>query len=168
MVPPVEIPSDAAPSLGSEDPLNNTGVAEAGNSPTSRRPNNRSIEAWPTGPQSQEQALVQDDTTIFPPGVDPRRSLSNDHKPPTGSGLSPLEIFSFIGISSSCSATSCQVKAVQPASLADRSGIRSGDVIVAINNDPIDPSGKLTGEVNVRSLRVVREGKTIVISLIPR
>jgi membrane-associated protease RseP (regulator of RpoE activity) len=161
MIPPVDAPGVASANLGiQETPVNITAV----NNVRQPLPLNRSNELRPTEPASQEKALSPDDTLLFPPGVDPRKATRTNERPSAGR-VAPISILAFIGITSACTPSSCQVRAVQPGGVAERSGVRVGDVIEAIDERPIDSTHGFSGEVRVRSLRVRRDGKPLTISL---
>ena len=123
---------------------------------------NRNARTTRPDPQggSQDMALSQDDTTVFPDGVDPRNAKITNAKPPNAGGISPLSILSFIGISGGCTPVSCKVNSVRPASLSAKAGIQSGDVVMAIDDRSIDSFRDSRGAVTVRSLTVVRNGET--------
>jgi hypothetical protein len=160
-IPPVEAPGVASANLSSQEPPPNiTAVNAVRQSP----PLNRNSRQPQTGSPSQDIALSTDDTTLFPPGVDPRKATRTNERPSSGR-ISPITILSFIGITSACTPTSCQVRAVQPGGLAERSGVQVGDMIEAIDERPIGSNHIVSGEISVRSLRVKRDGKPLTIRL---
>lgn len=161
MIPPVDAPAVASANLSfDETPVKVSEVNNLKQSP----PLNKNAEQRPVEPPSQDKALSPDDSTRFPPGVDPRKATRTNEMPSAGR-VAPISILSFIGITSACTPVSCQVRAVQPGGLAERSGVRVGDLIEAIDDRPIDSTHTFSGGISVRSLRVKRDGTPITISL---
>jgi len=117
-------------------------------------------------PISTDSALSQDDTTRFPPGVDPRNARITNVKPPPSGSVSPISLLSVIGIAGGCSPVSCTVTAVKEDSPAERAGVRVGDVIETIGDRPIDSFRNAA--ITVDRLGIVRDGKRITISLVVR
>jgi hypothetical protein len=166
MVPPVD--SSSVPSMDLDEKVPSNDVAVNSRNESGRpQPVNRNAEVPKTTPPSEVKALSQDDTTRFPPGVDPRNATKTNKRPSPGR-ISPISILSFIGITSACSPVSCQVRALQAGGLADRAGVRVGDVVEAIDQRPIDSTHLFSGEVAVRTLRIRRDGKQLTISLTVR
>lgn len=164
LVPPIDAPGVASADLTGDEP-ENTLALNPGNSSRRLPQNSRNVERSGTGQPSQDEALSQDDTTIFPPGVDPRRALQTNQSTPAGGSISASAILSMFGIATSCSDAGCTVVSIQPNSLASKVGIESGDLIEAIDDRRIRAGSSFEGSVNVSSLRIVRSGKrsTIVI-----
>lgn len=161
MISPVDAPEVASANLSFDDtPVSVAAVNNLKQSP----PLNKSAEQRPVEPPSQDKALSSDDTTRFPPGVDPRKATRTNERPSAGR-IAPTSILSFIGITSACTPVSCQVRAVQPGGLAERSGVRVGDVIEAIDDRPIDSTHVFSGGISVRTLRVKRDGLPLTIAL---
>lgn len=169
MIPPVtesgnEIAEfDEKPSDELEPPaVSSNGTSRAANA-ANRADSSRAIKS-PAG--SEDFGLSPDETTVFPPGVDPRKANAVNMKPPTGGKISPNSLLSFIGITSACSPVSCTVSSVKEASPAERAGVRVGDVIETIGDRPIDSFRNAA--VTVDRLGVVRDGKRITITLVVR
>lgn len=161
MVPPVDAPAVASANLSiDETPVNVIAVNNLKQSPTP----NRNSEQRAIEPPSQDKAVSPDTSTMFPPGVDPRKAIPTNNRPSDGR-IAPISILSFIGITSMCTPVSCQVRAVQPGGLAERSGVRVGDVIEAIDDRPIDSTHVFSGGISVKTLRVKRDGTSLTISL---
>ena len=161
LIPSVDAPGVVSANLSSQEtPSRITAVNAVRQSP----PLNQSSRQLQTGSPSQDIALSPDDSTLFPPGVDPRKATRTDERPSSGR-ISPVTILSFIGVTSACTPTSCQVGALQTGGLAERSGVRVGDVIEAIDERPIGSNHTVSGEMSVGSLRVKRDGKRLTITL---
>lgn len=166
MVPPVDAPAAASANLSFDDTPINVNVTAVNNLKQSQ-PLNRNAEQGPIEPPSQDKAVSPDDTAMFPPGVDPRKAARTNEKPSAGR-IAPISILSFIGITSTCTPVSCEVRAVQPGALADRAGVRVGDIVEAIDDRPIDSTHLFSGEVSIRALRLRRDGKPLTIALSAR
>lgn len=112
---------------------------------------------------SEDIGLSTDDTTVFPDGLDPRNAKAMNIEPPTGRGLSPISLLSMMGILSACAPQSCQVRYVKDSSLAQKAGVRVGDVVKKIGDRPLDSFHSTSFEVN--SIEIVRDGKPTTISI---
>jgi hypothetical protein len=112
---------------------------------------------------SQDQGLSQDNTTVFPDGLDPRNAKRTGTQPPPRRPISPISLLSMMGILSACTPQSCQVREVSESSLAGKAGVHVGDIITKIGDRPIDSFHSTSFEV--RSIEVVRDGKSINISI---
>lgn len=99
----------------------------------------------------------------------------NNAKPtsaaPAGTGPSmpagqiPVQtVLDFSGIKTTYSNSGWRVNAVLPSSIADKAGIKTGDLIEGINGQPVTEGTKFSGEVRVRSLKVGRNGQSMVIN----
>jgi len=153
MVPPVDSPGVASVDLEEKSPANELAV----NSRNARQqPVNRNAEVPKNSPSSEEKALSQDDTTMFPPGVDPRRVAGK---------VSAPEILRMLGIEVSCSNAGCKVVSIQANSIASKLGLEKGDLIEAIDGKRIGAGSTVEGKVS--SLGIVRAGKRSTIALRP-
>lgn len=161
---PVEIAEIDAPSVL------DTGMAKNMNARREPTPGTRDQKsARIVDPQmSEDQALTPDNSTVFPKGVDPRNAVPTNRKPPGNGVIPPTSILSMIGIASSCSPRGCLAGEVRPDSIAERSGVRSGDLIEAIDDRAIGSASQLTGSVSVSSLRILRDGRRITLRLSAR
>jgi membrane-associated protease RseP (regulator of RpoE activity) len=121
----------------------------------------------PQGDSRDDQALSQDETTLFPDGVDPRKATITNGNPPTGGTISPASVLLMIGISSNCSSTGCVATSVREGSIAAKVGIQSGDLISAIDGRPINASGT-SGQFTVSEITFVRSGKKMTVSIARR
>lgn len=168
MVPPIEAPSIASAEFA-EDPPSNAIAENRGNSSRPvMSPDRDSRQQRGEQGGSQERSLDQDDTTMFPPGVDPRRANSTTQVPPSGGQISPSAILSMFGISTACADVGCAVVSVKESSIASRVGIAPGDLIEAIDDRQINARTSFAGSVTVSSLRIVRAGKRLTVVLSPR
>jgi hypothetical protein len=166
MVPPVEAPGVGSADL-SFDEATNVVAVNTGNSSRQSLPNRNAVKSE-TGPSSEEKALTPDDTTMFPPGVDPRRVAPTNQKPPTGGQISPTSILGMLGIATDCSNSGCRVVSIQSNSLASKIGLEVDDLIEAIDDRRIGAGRSFEGEVSVSSLRILRGGKRSTIRVASR
>lgn len=167
MVPPVGSPSQVIADLPPSDvEKTDMAVAEASIDKTDVSSTDRAVPVPTSSPQggSQDHTRAPDESAVFPEGVDPRNANIQGDDPPR-QPITPLSILSFIGISGGCSPTSCAVRSVQEGSIAERSGVRPGDVIREIDGRAIDSFHSFTGNVTVTRLTVVRGGESISISI---
>lgn len=171
MVPPVE------------DSTNQIAVVESPSDPPTASNANLSIEQAATNrgnsrsdqpssdkqPSTQDdQALSQDDTTVFPDGVDPRKARITNGKLPTAGNISPTSILSMMGINAQCNSTGCVANDVREGTLAANAGIRSGDVISAVDGKAINASATFTGSFTISELAIIRGGRKMTVSLARR
>lgn len=116
---------------------------------------------------SKDVALSPADVPLYPPGLDPTRRVTNP-EPQPGSNLSITSILSMFGIVAACGPHGCDAVTIQPNSLAERSGVKKGDKIEAINERSINSTTTFSGTINVRTVRISRDGKVITVSLTAR
>lgn len=155
LVPPVESPSIASVDL--EEKLPSKDLAVNSQNDSVRSPQvNRNSEVPKTAPSLEEKALSQDDTTMFPPGVDPRRVAGK---------VSAPAVLRMLGIEVSCSNAGCEVVSIQQNSIASNLGLEQGDLIEAIDDKRIGAASMVEGSVT--TLRIVRAGKHSTIALRP-
>lgn len=157
MVPPVGAPRVGSADLSVDEPSNAAPIS--GGNLTRQSMPNRDATLPKTEPGSQEKALSPDDTTRFPPGVDPRRAVPTNQRPPTGGQISPSAILGMLGIGTACSDAGCKVVSIQPNSLASKIGLEVDDLIEAIDDRRIVAGRSFEGSVSVSSLLVLRAGK---------
>ncbi|MDI1242795.1 MAG: PDZ domain-containing protein [bacterium] len=140
------------------------------NSPLAQVPVNRGVGNSRAVSQggSEDIGLSSDDSTVFPDGVDPRKAIVANGKPPGEGSISPVDVLSMIGISTNCSATGCAVTSVRDGSIAAAAGIESGDLISAIDDRPLNSSRGITGKFTVSELTIVRSGKRMTVSIARR
>ncbi len=132
----------------------NTVVAQVNRSGT----NSRAVQP------SQDQGLSQDDTTVFPDGVDPRKARVTNGQSPTDGQISLASVLNMIGISASCSAVGCVATEVREGSVAANAGVRAADLLVALDQQPINAATSLKGG-SVNTITLVRDGNRMAVSI---
>ena len=103
--------------------------------------------------------------TINPPEFS-RQSNSNripDFR--TNSEISVTEVLSQIGINAAFSDGGWKVKSTVDGSAAARSGVRSGDIVDAIDNRSLTENTSFSGNVAGKTLRVRRDGKQLTVNI---
>ena len=134
------------------------------NSNAERPGANRNANGQRTGGGSEDMAVSPSGDPLYPPGINPNIRLSPETAPTQGS-IAPSSILAILGIKSACSSVGCRVTGVQANSIGSRAGIMTGDLVEAIDDRPIDSNHTFSGSVNVRMLRINRDGKTITVEL---
>jgi hypothetical protein len=105
---------------------------------------------------------------IYPRGLDP------DSKPKIRSQdfqkavqVPAKELLSVLGIVASYANSRWKVDAVIEHSVAERSGVKAGDVVEAINDQRIEEKTAFSSGFSGKGLRVLRDGKLVQITLKP-
>jgi C-terminal processing protease CtpA/Prc len=100
---------------------------------------------------------------IFPRGLDPSKTPTANPDL-SDSGIKIRDILSGLGITARENANGWAVSSVSANSAAARSGIKAGDVIVAIGDQPLSEITGRTSSFTIRSIRLRRDGRTITIA----
>lgn len=74
-------------------------------------------------------------------------------------------VLEIVGIDADSSDQGWKVKSVVTNSVSERSGVKAGDLIEAINGLPVTDGTRFSGSFNGKNLRVKRDGKTVQIDL---
>lgn len=167
LVPPVhEVNSPIAPAA-TETPLALEG-ALASASPTEIQPaaqppvNTARPKPAPSPRIMSEDFAVQGPGEILrPQGLAPGPEVG---VPPLRR-FSPLQLLDIIGIQSACSPVDCTVRNVRPNSVAARSGVLEGDVVIGIDEKPIESTRMYSGEPESRTITVRRNGQIVKIPI---
>jgi hypothetical protein len=146
----------------------------------SRNPE-KNINQMPGGPEvrppsnvkpSDEQGVGSLDFSLptarrrLPRGLDPDRLITNANIS-SNTRQSAVEVLRMLGVAASCSASGCSVGSVSANSVAYNSGLRAGDVIEAIDGQPLRSGTTFAGEFSAATIRVRRGGSAISIALRP-
>lgn len=94
-------------------------------------------------------------------------SRTRDFRKPNSVGVSAREILSQMGVDASYSSSSWKVGVVKQNSVAERSGLKTGDVVEAINDQDLTDKSSFASPFKGTSVRVRRDGKTTQIELKP-
>lgn len=154
---------------GSEARADNESPNTSGEAPrrgATSGPNVNSESDRPGG--SVDSAAPAAPKPIRPPGFDP------DSKVPTSAtGVDPnartniSSIFNVIGIKASWTKGGWRVNSVSANNIAERSGIRAGDVIEAINGERVGERTTFAARFDGKSVRVRRDGASVEIAFKP-
>jgi membrane-associated protease RseP (regulator of RpoE activity) len=102
----------------------------------------------------------------FPRGINPNPVVV--HKPrdmQNPAGIPARDILTSLGADVEFAGNSYRVTRVREASVAERSGLKAGDVVEAINERKVERNTAFTGSVSGRSIRVNRDGRSVEINL---
>ncbi len=149
-----------------DDPPSGAGAPQTTgvNTVVAQAPVNRSGTNSRAVQPSQDQGLSQDDTTVFPDGVDPRKARVTNGQRPTDGQISLASVLNMIGISASCSAVGCVATEVREGSVAANAGVRAADLLVALDQQPINAATSLKGG-SVNTITLVRDGNRMAVSI---
>jgi membrane-associated protease RseP (regulator of RpoE activity) len=141
----------AAPSPISPRAANN--VAQALPAPD-RKPADPAVKNSDQGGGSVDEAS-RGSTTVFPRGFDPNAAIAI------------TRVFEMIGVTAKWDGSGWHVETVTAGTVGERSGLKTGDVIVAVNGRPVDERSVFAGSFTSRSLTVRRGGKRIELAFRP-
>ena len=104
---------------------------------------------------------------INPSGIDldPVRPNANVAEVANAARNSVSDVLTFLGIDAEKTAAGWRVRSVKADNTAQRSGIKAGDLIEAIEDHELGSSPVIPNNVTFKSLKIVREGKSLVIAL---
>ena len=155
-------------------------VAKA--NPKQRQTDGSSIIVAERGPQQRQASggsrdessggskviTVRGPSKIFnPPGIDPNPVKSNANVADAANAAknSISDVLTFLGIDAEKTDAGWRVKSAKADGTAQRSGIKSGDLIEAIEDHELGSSPVIPNNVTFKSLKIIREGKSLVIAL---
>lgn len=120
----------------------------------------------PGGGTYDEDLALREGHRLLPRGLDAnmRRVTNVDAG---GNGISPKDVFETIGVVASYTSDAWKVGSVTPNSMADKSGVKAGDIIEAINDQTLAEKTSLGRTFTSKSVRVRRDGRTIKLDLKP-
>ena len=75
------------------------------------------------------------------------------------------EILTLIGVNAEFAGAGWKAGSVVPNSIAERAGVKSGDVIDAVNEQPLTEKTAFGNRFNIKKLRVQRGGQSVLINL---
>lgn len=82
-------------------------------------------------------------------------------------GMSAKDIFELMGMSVSYDGRGWHVRSVDPVGAGKRSGVQEGDVIIAVDDTLLNERMELNGSVAFKTVRVLRDGKEVTLSVKP-
>lgn len=91
---------------------------------------------------------------IYPKGLNPNGQSEIDVR----------GVFEFLGVDAAFDGKKWTVNAIKEKSIAERSGVKSGDQLDAINGQAITETGKFKTPFSAKNLTVIRDGKPVSIS----
>lgn len=103
---------------------------------------------------------------IMPPGFESANPGSrNLNANVGGTGVPVRDVLDTLGVSGDFLNGGWKVRSVAPNSLAQRAGVRSGDVIEAIDGQPLMESTSFRGRFSPKTLRIRRNDNTLTLKL---
>lgn len=138
-------------------------LAQDGSNPD-RRPSTRGGQVRPSSGTS-EQFLLRPANTINPPEFRPGNQKNANSNTAADTDIPVREILEMIGVVGDPTDGGWKVSSTKEGSLAHKSGVRSGDVIEAIDGRAISAGTKFQGPSGGRTLRVLRNGKSLDVKL---
>lgn len=111
---------------------------------------------------------AREENKIFPRGVSPYAKV-----PSNATGVNPntrlhvSQILEFIGVKVSWADNGWRVDSVDANNIAERSGIKAGDIVEAINGQTVDKQTTFPAKFDGKNLRVRRDGASLSIDFKP-
>lgn len=103
---------------------------------------------------------------VYPKGINPNiRTIPNSKDIVHGRLIAAKDVLVLIGAATTSTAGGWRVDTVNPNTTAERVGLKAGDVIEAINDQPVTKNTAFSGSFSGKSLRVNRGGLRITIEL---
>lgn len=112
---------------------------------------------------STDQAFEEVETTN-PPGLDPDKKLE-DVKRPEKRSFTDREILRALGMNTVWNGSRLMVTSVTRNSVAQRSGVRTGDRILSIDGRAVSKGSVGSAKAQALALRVMRKGKALNLSI---
>jgi len=103
---------------------------------------------------------------LYPNGFNPdTKPAANTKVPDRPAQIPAKDILNLFGVNGTFGESGWKVESVGTDTLAGRSGVKAGDVIEAINDQPLTEKMSLKGGFNGKTLRVRRDGASLQIVL---
>lgn len=107
-----------------------------------------------------------DSTKVYPKGVDPRRRvLVTPREFEQPGAISAKDVLTQFGADVVYSGSGWRVAAVKDNSAAQKAGLKSGDLVEAINDQPLNEKTSFKGQFSGKSMRLKRDGATVLVDL---
>ncbi len=113
---------------------------------------------------SRESASTAPKITA-PPGINPNQMVQTSPNPEGGKSLTAKEILAQLGIEAVFANESWKVKSVGQNSLAERSGVKTGDAVEAIDGEKLTDKPLKRNTIEGKKLTITRDKQKIEISL---
>lgn len=118
-------------------------------------------------PKSGSALGLKVDVPIRPRGLEGNTTvLTNSNGIVRSTSISARDLFDILGIKGTFDMTGWKVDAVGANTTAERSGVKTGDVIEAVNDQRLTAKTSFGSNFNGKSLRIRRDGRTIKIDLV--
>ena len=107
-----------------------------------------------------------DSKKVYPKGVDPRRRvLVTPREFEQPGAISAKDVLTQFGADVVYSGSGWRVADVKDNSAAQKAGLKSGDVVEAINDLPLNEKTSFKGQFSGKSIRLKRDGATVLVDL---
>jgi len=103
---------------------------------------------------------------IAPPGINPNRTVQTLPNVGDGKSLTVREVLSQLGIEAVFTSENWRVKSVASNSLAERSGVRAGDSVEAIDGEKLSDKPLKSKTIEGKNLTIARGAEKIEITLV--
>lgn len=111
-------------------------------------------------------AAVKESKTIYPRGINPNSRISVRSKDLDRLGvISAKDVITQFGVEVIYAGSELKVISVKENSPAQHAGLKSGDIVEAINDQPIRENTMFRGRFSGKSIRLKRDGATVTIDL---
>ena len=116
---------------------------------------------------SRDSAVRQNKKPLFPVGINPDNAKPQVMENENSNSVSAQEIFKIIGLETETKAGKIIVKSVKEKSLAEKSNVKAGDVIEAIDEQRLDKENLSPKFNGGKTITVTRDNKILEIELKP-
>lgn len=115
---------------------------------------------------SEDRTVERADDPILPRGFNPGKKVPGPESvSPLTSVLAVQEVLSAVGISCDFGAAGCEVSSVAANSIAARAGLKTGDIVDAIDDKTVNAQTVFRGSFTGKTLHVLRDGKRLSLGL---
>lgn len=109
---------------------------------------------------------VKPSRMIYPPGINPNAKIPMRPKDFDNPGqILAKDVLTQFGVNVVYSEIGWKVESVKTNSPAQRAGIKAGDVVEAMNDQPVSEKTSFSGRFSGRNMRLKRKGQTVDINL---
>jgi hypothetical protein len=102
---------------------------------------------------------------ILPRGFDVNATRRNLPGPMSNSQIAITDVMKYLGLDTRFEGQALKVTAVRGRSVGDKSGVKAGDIVEAIDDTPITPATKLGGNLTVKGMTLIRGGQKIQVKI---